>query len=109
MVAQGQGESAREAYASLLRLDLEDNPGKYLSPQCFQDTNGNLGVAVENRTPLAVKGVRFVVQYQTSGAPQRREQSIAGTIASGSSAAVSTGLGPWTSASDARLKYPLRR
>ena len=57
MVAGGAGEIAAAAESSLVRLDLTDNPGKYLQLRCFQDNNG-LGVSIGNPTPLAVTGVR---------------------------------------------------
>ena len=78
-----------------MRLDLPDNPGKYLAASCYQDSQGNLGVSVLNRTPLPVTGVRFVVQYQNSSGTQRSERSVPGTIRAGESGAVSTGIGPY--------------
>ncbi len=99
VVAGGQGEVAESAMKSLVKLDLADNPDKYLQVRCFRDSNGNLGVTVGNGTPLAVRGVRFVVQYQDSLGTQRRERSISAQIASGQSVNVSTGIGPYTSGS----------
>jgi predicted Zn-dependent protease len=99
MVASGEGPVAESALESLVRLDLADNPGKYLRVRCFQDNTGNLGVSVGNATPVAVKGVRFVVQYQDSQGTQRRERSISAQIASGQSVDASTGIGPYTSGS----------
>jgi len=58
MVAGGQGEIADAAKVALVRLDLEDNPGKYIQVRCFQDNNGNLGVSFGNATPLTITGVR---------------------------------------------------
>jgi predicted Zn-dependent protease len=95
VVAGGQGEVASVAARSLVRLDLADNPDQYLQRRCFQDNNGNLGVSVGNATPLAVRQVRFIVQYQGAGGMQRREFSVPGTIAAGQSASVATGMGPY--------------
>jgi len=97
VVAGGQGEIAQSAMGSLVTLDLADNPGKYLQVRCFQDSNGGLGVTVGNATPLAVKGVRFVVQYQDTQGTQRREKSISARIPPGQSVSSSTGIGPYTS------------
>ena len=97
MVAGGQGEVALAARESLVRLDLADNPAKYLQARCFQDNSGNLGVSVVNRTSLPIAGVRFIVQYQDSAGTQRRERSISGSIDPGQAVGVSTGIGPYTS------------
>ena len=99
VVAGSQGEVAESALESLVRLDLTDNPDKYLQVRCFQDSNGNLGVSVGNGTPLAVGGVRFVVQYQDSLGTQRRESSISVQIPPGKSVSASTGIGPYTNGS----------
>jgi tetratricopeptide (TPR) repeat protein len=99
VVAGGQGEVAESALESLVRLDLAANPDKYLQVRCFQDSNGNLGVSVGNGTPLAVRGVRFVVQYQDSLGTQRREGSISVQIPPGKSVSASTGIGPYTNGS----------
>jgi predicted Zn-dependent protease len=97
VVAGGQGEVAQSAMESLVTLDLADNPDKYLRVSCFQDSSGGLGVTVGNATPLAVKGVRFVVQYQDTQGTQRRENSISAQIPPGQSVSSSTGIGPYTS------------
>lgn len=98
VVAGGQGDVAVAALESLVRLDMSDNPNKYLQVRCFQDDSGNLGVSVGNATPLPVSGVRFIVQYETPAGTQRPERSISGVIESGKSIGVSTGIGPYTSA-----------
>lgn len=95
LVAGGQGETATAARASLVRLDLEDNPGKYLQVRCFQDDNGNLGVSVGNTTPVSVRDVRFIVQLQGQSGTVRREGSVPGVIKPGQAGNVSTGIGPY--------------
>jgi predicted Zn-dependent protease len=95
LVAGGQGEVAQAALESLVRLDLPDNPGKYLQVRCYQDDNGNLGVSVGNGTPVTVRGVRFFVELRTRAGIERREGSVPGTIRPGQSASVSTRIGPY--------------
>lgn len=109
MVAGGQGEIAASALESLVRLDLADNPNKYLQVSCFQDSTGNLGVSVGNGTPLAVRDVRFVVQYQDSQGTQRRERSISAQIPAGKSVNTSTGIGPYTSGSSCPVEITAAR
>ena len=96
VVAGGQGEVAAAALEELVRLDLADNPGNYLQKQCFQDSNGNLGVSIGNPTPLAVAGVRYTVQFRDALGVQSRTEAVQGRIRAGTSVNVSTGLGPYS-------------
>jgi len=73
VVAGSQGEVAESALESLVRLDLADNPDKYLQVRCSQNSNGSLGVSVGHRSTLAVGCVRLVVQYHDPLGTQRRE------------------------------------
>ena len=99
MVAGSGGPIGDQATAKLIRLDIADNPDKYLKAGCFADTNGNLAVALRNATPVTVGDIRFVVQYRDgNGVPRTREQSIRGPLASGERADRATGIGPWTEA-----------
>jgi len=96
VVAGGQGETATAARASLVRLDLEKNPDKYLKVGCYADSGGNLVVAIANATPVAVRNVRFVVQYRdNTGAIRSVEDLIRGPIAAGQRADRRTSLGPY--------------
>jgi predicted Zn-dependent protease len=109
VVASGQGEVASAALVSLVRLDLVDNPGKYLQARCFQDNNGNLGVSVTNRTPLSVTDVRFDVRFQTSAGSQRREISVPGPIGSGLSTSASTNIGPYSPEAGCPVEFSAAR
>ena len=96
-VAGSQGEIAEAAKEALVRLDLEENPGKYLRYGCYADNRGNLVVAIANSTPVAVRDVRFAVQVRDSyGNVRTIEESIRGPIAAGQRGDRSTGVGPYT-------------
>lgn len=99
MVAGGQGETAAAAREALVRLDLADNPQKYIQVRCFADSNGNLGIAVGNATPLDVTGVRYAVQYRDTFGTQVRQGGVPGIIRAGTAVNVSTGMGPYTGGS----------
>jgi len=95
-VAGGQGDVALAAKEKLVRLDLEDNPGKYLQVGCFADNSGNLVIAVANETTVAIRDVIFVFQYRdSSGVSRSREGSIGGPIAAGQRSDRNTGVGPY--------------
>ena len=100
LVAQGQGDIAQSANVALVKLDLADNPAKYLPKRCDPDSSGNLVVTVKNNTPLAITGVRITVQYTDNTGIQRRiDRSISGSVQPGQIASVATGLGPYTAGS----------
>jgi hypothetical protein len=63
--------------------------------RCFQDNNGNLGISIGNATPLTITGVRYVVQYRDAIGTQTREGAVSGQIRAGTTANVSTGIGPY--------------
>lgn len=109
VVAGGQGETATAARTALVRLDLEDNPGKYIQVRCFQDNNGNLGLTIGNTTPLTVTGIRYAVQYRDAFGTQVREQSVSGRLAPGSVANVSTGIGPFPAGSTCPVRITAAR
>jgi len=95
-VAGSQGEIALAAREKLVRLDLEDNPGKYIQFGCYTDSNSNLIVAIANATSVAIRDVRFVVQYRDSnGVTRNREGSIRGPIAAGQRSERNTEIGPY--------------
>ncbi len=109
MVAGGQGEIAAAARAALVRLDLEDNPGKYIQVRCYQDSSGNLGLTIGNTTPLTVTGIRYAVQYRDAYGTQVREQSVSGSLAAGKAANVSTGIGPYPAGSGCPVQITAAR
>lgn len=95
--AGGQGDVGNAARVELMRLELPSSPGKYLRVGCYADSNANLVVAVANPTPVAVRDIRFVVQYRDSaGFVRGREGLIRGPIASGQRGDRNTGIGPFT-------------
>jgi predicted Zn-dependent protease len=94
--AGSQGEIALAARDKLVRLDLEEHPEKYIQFGCYPDKNGNLIVAIANATTVAIRDVRFVVQYRDStGVIRNREESIRGPIAPGQRGDRNTGIGPY--------------
>jgi predicted Zn-dependent protease len=110
MVAGGQGELANAAKVALVRLDIEDNPGKYIQVRCFQDNSGNLGLSIGNATPLAVTGVRYTVQYRdASGTTRTRGDTLSGQISAGTAVNVSTGIGPYPAGSGCPVQITAAR
>jgi predicted Zn-dependent protease len=109
MVAGGQGEMADAAKAALVRLDLADNPDKYIQVRCFQDNNGNLGISIGNATPLTITGVRYAVQYVDGSGTRIREGAVQGQIRAGTATNVSTGIGPYPAGSGCPVQITAAR
>ena len=109
MVAGGQGEIANAAREALVRLDLADNPDKYIQVRCYQDNSGNLGLSIGNTTPLTVTGVRYAVQYSDTSGTRVREGRVSGQIAAGTAVNVSTGIGPYPAGSGCPVQITAAR
>lgn len=100
VVAGGEGEIADAARTSLVRLDLDQNPGAYLLTRCDPASDGELVVSIKNNTSVSVSNVQLSVQVRdNAGALRRMERTIRGTIAGGEVVSVQTGLGPYTAGS----------
>ncbi|HET6630113.1 MAG TPA: M48 family metalloprotease [Woeseiaceae bacterium] len=96
VVAGGQGEMAEAARASLIRLDLAQNPASYILTGCDADSEGNLVVLVKNNTPVPVTDVGIAVQFRNdAGVPRRLDRRIGGVIPPGQVVSLRTGLGPY--------------
>lgn len=93
--ASSDSAAGRQALASLVRLDLPANPGKYLKVDFSLDRQGQLIAQLSNPTPLAVTDVRFVVGYvDAAGKNHRAELRTTRPLAAGTSIQIATGLGP---------------
>lgn len=100
VVAGGEGEIAEAARASLVRLDLGQNPGAYLLTRCDPGTDNELVVSIKNNTTVAVSDVRLSVQVRDSaGVPRRMDRTLSGRIAGGEIVSVPTGLKPYVAGS----------
>lgn len=99
-----QGEVGAAATLSLLRLDLPDNPEKYLRKQAALDQSGMLVIAVGNPTTVPVTGISIVVQYVDAGGRTRElQRNLSGTLAAGQQTQVASGLGPFQNANQYRV------
>ena len=92
------------ATASLMRLDLPENPGKYLRQQAGLDPSGKLVVAIGNPSRVPVTGLAITVQYvDANGRTRDVRRELSGTLAAGQQAQLSTGLGPFQDANQYRV------
>ncbi len=98
------GEVGQAATAALMRLDLPDNPGKYLRLQTGLDSKGMLIVAIANPTGVPVTGLTITVQYvDGQGKTREMQRSLNGTLAAGQQEQIATGLGPFQNTNQYRV------
>ncbi len=96
--AESGSSYGQEAAASLVRLDLPDNPQQYLKVRLGLDRRNYLLAEVINGTPLAVTNVEVVVQViDSSGRRRQIPLRVPGQIDSQQAARVATGIGPFAS------------
>jgi predicted Zn-dependent protease len=98
------GEVGKAAQAALMRLDLPENPGKYVQVQSGIDANGMLVVALGNPSDVALAGIEFAVQYvDAQGRTQQVRRKLDGRLGAGQQRQVATGLGPFQSANQFKV------
>ncbi len=96
VVAGGQGKMAESARASLIRLDLAQNPASYVLTNCTADRQGRLLVLVKNDTPVPVKDVGIALQFRDeAGVVRRVDRRIDAVIPPGEVVSLATGIGPY--------------
>jgi predicted Zn-dependent protease len=102
--AGGEGEIGQAAGLELMRLELPQNPGKYIRTQAGLDSRGMLVVALANPTRVPVKGLSIAVQYvDAQGRLRDMQRTYPGTLAGGQQAQVATGLGPFQDANQYKV------
>ncbi len=101
--AESQSQPGQEAAASLVRLDLPDNPQQYLKVRLGLDGRNYLLAEVVNGTPMTVTNVEMVVLViDAAGHRQQVPLHLPGRIAPQQAARVATGIGPFADSKDLR-------
>ncbi len=103
--AGSNSEAGKSANRSLIRLDLPENPHKYLQLKLGRDRSNYLLVQINNRTRQTVNNVSFVVQFLDAQGKVRKVQSqLSGRLAPQQSRTISTGIGPFDSLEKVRAQ-----
>jgi predicted Zn-dependent protease len=98
------GEIGQAAGLELMRLDLPQNPGKYIRTQAGLDARGMLVVAIGNPASVPVTGLAIAVQYVDSQGQMRDfRRNYNGTLAAGQQVQIATGLGPFQNVNQYRV------
>ncbi len=93
--ANSKSAEGKEALASLVRLDLPDNPQNYLHVRLGFNSEKYLVAQVENPTAETVTDVAVAIVFNDASGRRQQVQVMApGKIGPGGSILVSTGIGP---------------
>jgi predicted Zn-dependent protease len=109
-IAGNDSEIARAARDEMAKLELSNNPQKYVLRRCDPGSDGNLVVSVKNNTSLDIAGVAFIVEYTDSNGRARQiNKNVNGIIGPGKVIPVSTGLGPFAAGSTCPVRISAAR
>ncbi len=88
-----EGEVGQKAYGSLVDLDLQDNPAKYIKVRAGQDAQGRIVVQVSNPTPRDINKIVLILQARNAdGKVQKLQRKLQGTVTAGSRKIFDLGL-----------------
>ncbi len=98
------GEVGKAAQQALMRLDLPQNPGKYVQVQSGLDAKGMLVIMLGNPGDVVLAGLELTVEYaDAQGRTREVRQALEGRLAAGAQRRVATGLGPFQAANQYRV------
>ncbi len=101
--AASKSNAGKLAGMQLARLDLEDNPSRYLQAVLSITKDGYLVVKVSNQTQVAVKGVRVAVGPKVGkGIREQGSYRVSRTLPGGKAVQLRTDLGPMSVANARR-------
>jgi tetratricopeptide (TPR) repeat protein len=91
--ASNKTSQGKLAYRSLMEIDLQDNPQKYIKLRSGLDKDGRLKAEISNPTPADVKNLAVTVRYRdTSGAIKSVRRSFRGELKAGEKRLVDLGF-----------------
>jgi hypothetical protein len=92
--ASDKGDSGKQAFSSLVELDLADNPGKYIQVRTAMDNRGRLVAQISNPTPKDVRGLVIAVKYAgRDGRMRQAKAPLNGVLKAGTKEVVDLGVG----------------
>ena len=100
----GNEKIANAAYNKLARLELTEQPHKYIVSKPFVGSDGYLRIAVRNNTNIPVRRVQLQLAQMTSSQAVGAVQTVKGRfkLAPGQQLEVATGVGPFQNANQVR-------
>jgi len=97
VAASSKSEAGQAASLALIRLDLPDNPHKYLQLELSRDRSNYLLAQITNRTEHSVEDVVFMIQFKDIHAKIREVQlQLPNQLGAHQKTIIATGIGPFT-------------
>lgn len=97
LAAQSSSDVGQAARNRVVRLDLPQNPGEYLTVRTALDGQGRLTVEVGNPTGVDVEEVSLAIRYTAADGAVRQGAQRISRVPAGAAQRVATGLGPFVS------------
>jgi len=96
VAASSKSEAGQAASLALIRLDLPDNPHKYLQLELSRDRSNYLLAQITNRTEHSVEDVVFMIQFKDRHAKIREVQlQLPNRLGAHQKTIIATGIGPF--------------
>jgi beta-barrel assembly-enhancing protease len=105
VAAGAESPAGRAARDAMIRLDLPQNPGKYLQLASYTDAQGQLIIQVANPTNVTVANLNLEIRYVDGQAGIRQlNRTLNRSLAPGAGTQLATGLGPFNNAASYQVK-----
>jgi tetratricopeptide (TPR) repeat protein len=75
-VASSESELGKQAAAALAKLDMGDNPMKYLHITFLKTADGRLALEIKNQSPISVKNLRIEARLLTAAGSLLAKESF---------------------------------
>ena len=96
--AGSKSAAGKAAKQSLIRLDLANNPHKYLRVRLGRDRSDYLLVQIANTTGQTVADIIYIIEFiDTRGNTRQVKMQLATPLGSQQATTISTGIGPFNS------------
>lgn len=90
--AGSNSPAGRDAQSKLARLNLPNEPGKYIAVRKGRDARGQLAVQLSNPSPVAVRNIQVTTQYRDQTGQVRQVQRVfRGVLPSGQQTVLALG------------------
>ena len=100
--SSGAGQAAQDA---LIRLDMPENPGRYMRIASRLDNDRKIVIDLANTTRHGVGEIHLVIDYvDQTGKIQQIVRQFQGTLPGGATQRIATGLGPFPSEDAYRVR-----
>ncbi len=91
--SRSKSKIGKKSYAELLRLDLPNNPHKYIQARAASAGNGELVVRVGNATTVPIRNIVVEIQIKDkSGRTRNFRRDLRGTLAAKKQTTIGTGV-----------------